>query len=156
MGRFFPGKETQLDIQKPIIRLWQVNGIGLIIAHPSGVIYSNQTGGFACNHRKMEGVFVPLANSDVDQQAELEAYFTGPKWRGHCYNGIDEETAGVIERILKSSFLTSTLKVDRERLLESEEAWIHVNISTETGEGESYAIDDFPGGTGVITWDNSD
>jgi len=37
-----------MEQKRPIIRLWQLHGIGLIITHPSGVMYSNQTGGYAC------------------------------------------------------------------------------------------------------------
>jgi len=143
---------------KPLVRLWALHGIGLIITHPSGVTYANQTGGYACKHPKMEGVFVPLVNPEIDQQTALEDHFTGPKWGGHCYRGIDAETADVVDAILANSTLTRRLKVNREKLADSEEAWVHVLIaSDEEVEGERF--EEFLGffsGMGVITWKNSD
>jgi len=104
----------------------------------------------------MEGVFVPLMDPDIDQQAALKTYFTGPKWRGHCYNGIDEETADVVDGILATSSLTRQLRVNRAKLAESDEAWIHVMISPAEGREEYRLFDGFPSGRGIITWENSD
>ena len=143
--------------EKPIIRLWQLTGLGLIISHPSGVIYSNQTGGYACDHRELEGVFVPLADADVDQYAPLDEHFySGPKWRGHCYNGIDEETAAVVDGILATSYLTRRLSVDREKLASSDEAWIYVIIAPHEGNDDRQTFHGYPSGVGVLTWPNSD
>ena len=47
---------------KPTIELWESVGLGLIVEMPSGVLYSNQTGGFSCLHPAIEGVFLPLRN----------------------------------------------------------------------------------------------
>src|SRR6478735_2795556 len=47
---------------KPTIELWESVGLGLIVEMPSGVLYSNQTGGFSCLHPSAEGVFLPLGN----------------------------------------------------------------------------------------------
>jgi len=140
---------------KPIIRLWNLVGLGLIVAHPSGVIYSNQTGGYACDHPEMEGVFVPLHDTDpyVDQYQQLDQHFYyGPKWRGHCYSGIDEETAAVVDEILTGSYLTRRLTVNRDKLRDSEEAWIHVIIAPPRERD----FDGYPSGVGVLTWPNSD
>ena len=143
--------------EKPIIRLWQLTGLGLIISHPSGVIYSNQTGGYACDHRELKGVFVPLTDADVDQYAPLDEHFySGPKWRGHCYNGIDEETAAVVDGILATSYLTRRLSVDREKLASSDEAWIYVIIAPHEGNDDRQTFHGYPSGVGVLTWPNSD
>ncbi|MBF3377874.1 hypothetical protein [Leptospira borgpetersenii] len=37
-------------MNQPIVRLWGMEKIGLIIEHKTGVIYSNQTGGYVCSH----------------------------------------------------------------------------------------------------------
>lgn len=150
----------------PVLRLWALNGIGLIINCSSGVIYSNQTGGYATDHPEIEGVFIPLMHpSDMDslearergqlmdQQAELEAHFTGPKWRGHCYAGIDEETADFVDHVLAASNVTRRLRVDRSKLAASSEAWIHVVIPPPDG---SELWEGFGPGCGVLTWENSD
>jgi hypothetical protein len=145
-----------MEQHKPIIRLWQLTGIGLIIAHPSGVLYANQTGGYACHHPAMEGSFVPLMDPDIDQQKALEDYFTGPKWHGHCYNGIDDETADVVDGVLATSPLTRRLTVNRAMLKDSQEAWIHVHIAPDGEENGYEEFYGFPSGRGVITWENSD
>jgi hypothetical protein len=35
---------------KPLIQLWGARRFGLIVLRPSGVYYSNQTGGHGCYH----------------------------------------------------------------------------------------------------------
>ncbi|AUX40429.1 uncharacterized protein SOCE26_018300 [Sorangium cellulosum] len=42
-----------------LIRLYDA-GLGLIIKHASGVLYTNQTCGVCCAQPELEGVFVPL------------------------------------------------------------------------------------------------
>src|SRR5262249_23681700 len=64
---------------RPLVRLYDA-GIGIILEHPSGVIYSNQTMGNACNQPEVEGVFVPFDAEDAWQR--LAAHFEGPKYRG--------------------------------------------------------------------------
>lgn len=130
------------------IDLWDNESPGLIIACKSGVTYTNQVGGYACRHPEIEGVFVPLPAGISEK---LEAYFTGPKWNGRCYDEIDEETASFIDSVLNAVDLAGSLCVDRERLTESCEAWIWVKLSMNSllwlglNEGE-----------GVLTWSNSD
>src|SRR5215467_8770498 len=99
------------NADKPIVRLWELHNLGLIVCHPSGVIYSNQVGGYSTHHPEVEGSFVPLQEHDLefDQQAALESHFTGPKWRGHCYRGIDEETADFVDDVLSRSTVTARL-----------------------------------------------
>ena len=145
-----------MEQDKPVVRLWQLNGIGVIIAHPTGVLYTNQVGGYACDHPSMEGAFVPLMDPNIDQQKALEDHFTGPKWRGHCYNGIDVETADVVDGVLATSPLTRRLTVNRDMLNESEEAWIHVRIAPDAEENGYEEFHGFPSGLGVMTWENSD
>ena len=42
-------------------------GAGLIVPKNTGVIYTNQTDGYACDHPTLEGVFIPLSN-DYDHE----------------------------------------------------------------------------------------
>jgi hypothetical protein len=46
-------------------------GLGLIIEHPTGVIYSNQTGGNFCLQPELEGAFVPLDAPTAEDQLYL-------------------------------------------------------------------------------------
>ena len=64
--------------------------------------------------------------------------------------GLAQE-AGVPE--LPSRFFSvEHLELDRERVLEPEEAWIDLKNSPGAGEGESQAIDDFKGQARGLTW----
>ena len=93
---------------------------------------------------------------DIAQHAALEEHFTGPKWYGHCYNGIDEETADIVDGILATSPLTRRLTVNRALLGYLEEAWIHILITPDEEENGCEEFYGFPSGLGVITWENSD
>ncbi len=134
------------------IHVGEFCGLGLILAHPSGVFYSSQTGGYACHHPQLEGAFIPL-DETKGFESVLEDHFTGEKWGGHCYKGIDEETADFIDNLLNRSYIAKLLKVDRDRLSDCEEAWIHVIVEREPAESwPSWSR----GGRGVLTWNNSD
>jgi hypothetical protein len=136
------------------ISLWEFRGVGVVIAHPSGVLYSNQAGGYLCSHPEMEGVFLPLAGQGSEWQTKLDRhFFYSEKYAGHCYRGIDEETARFLDDLLASSPISRGITVDRTRLAESIEAWIHVTIASDAGDD---AIAGFGGATGVLTWENSD
>lgn len=128
------------------IELDEMTGLGLVIACPSGVVYTNQVGGYACQHPELEGVFVPLPGSAAEK---LNAFFTGPKWNCRCYDAIDTETATFIDAILTE--LDTSLCVDREKMADSCEAWIWVTLSR-----NSLLWLGLDEGTGVLTWENSD
>ncbi|MDC3957625.1 hypothetical protein KEG38_27450 [Polyangium jinanense] len=137
-----------------LIRLYEA-GLGVIIQHPSGVLYTNQTCGTCCDHPEVEGVFVPF---DAEESwLRLNAHFEGSKYRGTgAMHGIDEEDATFIESILRDGRIGVPLVVDRSRLKDSHEAWVQVLI-----EGE---VEPFPTASGfgpyprrgVLTWPNSD
>lgn len=138
------------------IQLWQATGLGLVLPAPSGAIYSSQTGGTSCHHPEAEGLYVPLTNDLVDQQQQLHAYFTGPKWRGACSDGIDLETAQAVDQILQQSEETRMLSVDRDCLYLSEEAWVYVHIgSIQRSVGVPY-LTGKQLSWGILTWANSD
>jgi hypothetical protein len=141
-------------MDKPLLELSEYSGIGLIIEYSSGVRYTNQTGGYACLHPEVEGVFVPLTHPQFSQQEELERFFTGPKWGGHCYASIDEETADFLDSVFSGNFRTQALKVNRAKLAESHEAWIHVTVSPDGEASEMWS--GFCNALGIVTWENSD
>jgi hypothetical protein len=162
---------------KPIIRLWQLSGIGLIIVGPSGALYTNQTGGHACCEPAAEGWFFPVTDEPSDQERKLEEWFCGPPWLGHCSRGIRPEDADFIDTLLQSSPDTAFLLVDRERLDRSHEAWVYVRIGTlparvpslpVIGDKDTWAdknspinqmmsmLFGFSGYRGILTWCNSD
>jgi hypothetical protein len=137
-----------------LIRLHDA-GLGLIIEHPSGVFFTNQTRGVCCDHPEIEGVFVPL-----DAEASwlrLNAHFEGPKYRGTgAMHGLDEEDAVFIESVLRDGRIGVPVMVDRSRLDDSHEAWVHVLIEGETEPFPTISgFGPYPR-RGVLTWPNSD
>ena len=157
-------------IDKPLLDLGET-AFGLLILVPSGVVYSNQTGGTACLHPWAEGVFYPVDDLDHRQQAQLHDYFVGPKWLGSgATRGIDMEDAAFIDGVLRSSRETAFLSVSQHMRSQSHEAWVHVTIgdhpdrfprpplrSGESGlEDLMSSIFGFGDARGILTWPNSD
>ncbi|RKI44559.1 hypothetical protein D7Y27_13325 [Corallococcus sp. AB004] len=141
----------------PLIRLYDSASVGLILLWPTGILYSNQAGGSFCLQPQAEGAFLPLVDELVAQAELLRQHFTGPKWRGACANGLDEETAQEVDRILGLSFVTRDLgvRVDRARLGESHEAWVYVEVPAQPENG-SVCLERIPASQGILTWPNSD
>jgi hypothetical protein len=169
---------------KPLVLLYEANGIGLVILYPSGVLYSNQVGGVSCLKPEVEGIYVPLVNEVLNQEKMLNDYFTGIKWMGGCSGNMDFEDADFIDEVLAKSVFSSFIKVDREKLSESCEAWVYVKLAqqpaerpqtydglTQAGKTASgniirsedfdmdvilYPIYGFGETAGILTWANSD
>lgn len=148
-------------MEKAEIKLYNIEHLGLVIIMSSGVVYTNQTGGYACLQPSVEGVYVPLSADNSEILTQLMEFFTGSKWNGACCTGIDGETADFIDNLLGQSpsirYLTedlSFISVDRTLLHESHEAWVFVNIFQPTTEAT--IINGFGNTKGVLTWPNSD
>ena len=90
---------------KPMIKLWESVGLGLIIEMPTGILYSNQTGGFSCLQPSLEGTFLPLRNDHsfwelMSPERELREYFEGPKHGGTgATSGLDTEDADAVDGV---------------------------------------------------------
>ncbi|WP_368738034.1 DUF6210 family protein [Myxococcus sp. AM009] len=140
-----------------VIQLYDSAGLGLILLWPTGVLYSNQTGGNSCLHPQAEGAYLPLVDELVDLEGLLHQFFVGPQWMGRCDRGLDEETAREIERILGLSYTTRELglRVDRARLEDSHEAWVYVEVPAQPG-GDLALLGPIPTSRGILTWANSD
>ncbi|MEM8530813.1 MAG: DUF6210 family protein [Chloroflexota bacterium] len=149
----------------PYIKLWDQVGLGLIISWPSGIIYTNQTGGTACLQPELEGIFVPLRNECtakertlISPEHDLWDYFTNGKWAGTgATSGLGTEDAAFIDALLNRVWLFPAIRVDRQRLKESHEAWVFVSITgDELGSSPLFSgFAPYPR-TGVLTWQNSD
>ena len=154
------------------VNIYSSIGPGIILECASGIIYTRQTGGIYINSPKIEGSYIPL---DYDQERlnrlgisdlneKLRSLFDfKSKYQGRSHE-LYQETADVIDEILEKltvgSPLTisrqrkeggsvsthSVLKVDRTKLGQSQEAWVHITIKR----------DDNVDFKGVFTWENSD
>lgn len=121
---------------KRIVNLWDQVGIGLIIKCATGVVYSNQACGHCCLRPEQEGAFVPIGDEIampsgdlLSKERELLAYFEGPPWHGSgAMTGLTEGDADFIDRVLTKRPDLSYIRVDRSKLSESYEAWVHVTV----------------------------
>jgi hypothetical protein len=126
---------------KRVVNLWGHAGTGLIIKCATGIAYTNQSCGHHCLHPEQEGAFVPVGNDValpsrelISKEYELTAYFEGAPWHGSgAATGLTEADADFIDRILADRPDLRQIRVDRSRLTESHEAWVHVLVNEEEG-----------------------
>ncbi|MFI9320249.1 DUF6210 family protein [Kitasatospora aureofaciens] len=122
----------------------------VIVAAPTGVVYQNQCGGYACAQYEQEGYLVPLYGTDLDEG--MNEIFVG-ELKGYGMRG-REWPAGVLDRLRTAvdslgmygsgrsdDLCPPSLVLDESRLSEGAEAWIPVVT---------------PDGPGVLVWENSD
>ena len=135
--------------------------LGLIVPGPSGVIYSRQAGGHACNHPWLEGAFIPLpwrtGCSETSPGTCLHdalAAIISRRYCGHCYQGIDEATAAEIDQWFQLIWGFAHIRVDRARLREAQESWIYCQVTA--SPAVSPELSGAVGQTVVLTWTNSD
>lgn len=129
--------------------------IMLIVECPSGVIYRNQVAGVTCLQAEVEGVLAPFAvNRALVDQIMALPYEDTPS--------LTNEIADVIDTALASDLAMRFVRVDRKRLSESFEAWVHVIAVTQEAVDPNTPSDyhgsvfGFGTTTGVLTWPNSD
>ncbi|WP_390657021.1 DUF6210 family protein [Crateriforma spongiae] len=141
------------------VRLWEHAGTGLIVPRPTGVRYCNQVGGHDCHQVSIEGFFVPIANA---AGAPPKHEFCSPEnflfkhFAEHsAMDGLTERDADVIELAFRDVPLWNTLQVDRSRLVDCFEAWVHVTISYDSDScGIIEGLNRNFGA--ILTWTNTD
>ena len=149
-----------------LILLWDMpDELMLIVEHASGVAYQNQVGGVTCDRPRLEGVLAPVGVShEASTQIKRLAYT-------NTALGISSGIADTIDALLAAQPTGRFLRVDRSRLVECQEAWIHVVIDSpekidahlEPDYFGPYVHSDYHGSVfgfgpakGVLTWINSD
>lgn len=127
----------------------------LIIKSPIDFGFKNQSGGHTCTPCKTRGVALPLVIPEENMN-ELMGHFygDGSKWGGWC-DKLDEETAQFIHNwwwrfTAKGDYSGMQVLVDRQRLEDSMEAWVHVLINWKKCPTL------FQGVEAVFAWPNSD
>jgi hypothetical protein len=140
------------------VSLYDVVGTGLIIKAKTGIVWTTQAGGVSCLQPECEGLFVPFGN-DLGFDGKLIS-LEGTLFE--VFRKADKKTwVQLFERALEWYAAEHwapfrELELDRTRLRDSVEAWVHV-IYRPTPD--SYPL--FEGlGEGpfeaVLTWSNSD
>ncbi len=136
--------------------------LGIIVAWPSGVIYSNQANGVACEHPRLEGVFYPAAVDDSDdvslprQNSELAAFVLNHREGNR--GPLNERIADFIDDFLSRTNLPFTAVVDRSRFHDSVEAWVWLTLTRGKKPWSSLFVEGFDAYplAGVLVWENSD
>ena len=133
------------------VRLWNAEGVLAIILRPSGVTYTNQTGGMLCWQPSAEGVLVPFNGDNLPEQFEQSLAY---ELRSLLWDvsRLDAEFADKLDAIFGASINTRMARVDRSRLADSHESWIYVDLD----EPEDALIAGFGRCKAVLTWSNSD
>lgn len=164
---------------KKVISLLGLTQLGSIILHNSGVVYTNQTGGYSCMQPWEEGI-LSIIGEDNGMSENVLTKLAKYTLNTTCIN---EEDADFIDDILRNDYSTFFLTVDRSKLRNSMEAWIYVTINEQpevpidayefTGIGKKeiqmyekryhrierplqYPFYGFGEAKGVLTWFNSD
>jgi hypothetical protein len=141
---------------KKKVCLYPLKQLALIISEPSGVFYYNQVGGVSCQHPEEEGVLVFVGDVFNGLYDEISMYRYN-QWE------FQKKDADYLDQLFKRKL--KFVKVDRTRLKDSMEAWIHVVFehglpkpnrdSLQSLQNNIY-FSGFESRRGVLTWDNSD
>ena len=126
-------------------------GAGLIIPAETGIHWRTQAGGVSCLQNVLEGLFIPFNSDQTSSTSEdglycrLEAFYEreGRVWSAN---------ADHFDALLAADASTAWVRLDRERLSESDEAWVHV-VMAPVGD---WPVKGLPPGPAVLTWLNSD
>ena len=145
-------------VSKPVVELSGTIGAVLIIEQQTGISYTNQTGGTSCNQPCTEGVLIPLENDYIKRPRSLETdlseYFRFASGTSGATSGISDADAGELDKILQNRKLLDWIAVNRVKLKESHEAWLHVNVKSDFPL-LCHGFDLYPR-RGIVTWENSD
>ena len=134
------------------VRLWELSGAALIVPCKSGVVYTNQVNGTACEHPECEGILIPINNDGVRENfaSSLEAKLCG-LFDG-TWDSLDQAKADEIDKVLGQFNETNGITVDRAKLTNSVESWVYVTAR----ETEDSCYSNFGEIQGILTWQNSD
>ena len=155
----WPSEAQHPDL--PLIDLYWTTGAFVIVSRPTGIQYTNQTGGNACRHPCLEGFVVPIECDEENPgavQRRLTELFEGPVWQGGGARGegISEDDAAYIDAALYQP-PGWNISVDRSRLSDSDEAWVWVELHPSERDPDFPLFSRMtPPITGVLSWTNSD
>jgi hypothetical protein len=133
-------------------------GTGLILEHPTGITYVNQAGGVYCLQPSCEGIFVPWYNDvelDSSKLISPELALSDLPWE-IASSKMSAAAADGVDAVLRATSAFQGIRVDRDRLAESYEAWVHVVIEPPHQLGNIvWGVEPFPRAA-VLIWTNSD
>ena len=131
---------------------------GVILRHPTGVVFSNQVGGIACKRPRLEGVFLPIPPIDSTTDAlRDECCLPGDPGFSALIVEYTDNYLILIRDFLESEDLTDFLSPPTPEVLHEwgiAEAWIPVRVKQAHSLWPPF--NGFKGRHGIITYPNSD
>ena len=137
------------------VRLWGLPDAMLIIPERSGVRFTNQVMGHLCMQPEVEGILVPFTGDYPIDERGRPAVPTIAERLTHVLLNAGEMTdsqADAVDAILAEYAETRGTTVNRGRLMDSGEAWVHVNVVP----GDLSLLVGFEPFAAILTWNNSD
>lgn len=136
----------------PLVELWDLKlSLTLIVRRPTGVVFTNQVGGIACLHPRIEGVLIPLHTHPMAPDDPLENYYESSLFPEES---LPSTRCTRIREWLQWADLLDVFEPVGD--IELAEAWIPVRILQEPHEGYIPMLGAFRGQTGILTYENSD
>ena len=143
--------------------------MGLIIECPSGIIFHNQAGGYCCTQPETEGIFLPIRASENTYNTLLgffsHAYLKNTprptsqlnNWSppGCLLTLLDSEIPR-LNLILHSLIPDLPLSLNKNKIAESQEAWLYVQIHSAHSDEHSTQLHGFNNSCAILVWGNSD
>jgi hypothetical protein len=133
------------------VNLFGLNQCAVIVLMGTGVVYVNQVGGTLCRQNEAEGILVPFA-SELDGASQELTLLTHLRKLLLEALSLTNEQADSVNALLAAGCPSLAITVDRSRLDENCEAWVHVDIH----QGEFSSMQGFGECKGILTWPNSD
>jgi len=112
------------------VALWNLEGVAAILLEASGVTYANQTGGHACLQSCAEGILIPF-NDDTPLEDPDNALCRRLSRLLESAQFLTPTLADQIDVALATDSHTKCATVDRDRLRDSHEAWVYVDLRLE-------------------------
>ena len=139
---------------KKSANLWALEDdqyFGLIVSMKTEIFWSNQTGGVACNHPKIEGLYVPLPLSWLKENP-IENFVNS-----HQPFSATENAKIVSEFLRANPEASQRFEIDRKSKIRAQEAWLPVRVKKVKRESLDWDIlAPFYGKSGILTYPNSD
>jgi hypothetical protein len=123
---------------------------GLIVLDKNGAVYTSQVFGNSCYQVSARGFFVPLDETLSESIPEPVEDALGKLLANAPY--LSERKADDVDVLLTRYGETDFLRVDREMLAKSGEAWVYVNVMS----GRGCPLKGSGPWKGVLVWANSD
>ena len=135
------------------VKLWDIVGCILICPGETGIEYTNQVNGTACEQPVQEGFIIPLDHDyPIEQPELLLANQLINQFKDNSCGELTQQHADSIDLLLERFPETAGVSVDRTRLKNSCESWVWVKCV----ESSYSCFEGFGNFNAILTWCNSD